>query len=143
MRQTALGGGGRKLCETVMVSIDRFHLEAMSGQIECVTPGSASDIERTAFREAVELLGDKARRHRVGGLSMVGGAWPVELHTNGPRLLCNRRCQFPKPKAYAADRKVCEEQGEYLVAEGFQKGADFLAPKFDDPLCHLSVINRI
>ena len=74
---------------------------------------------------------------------MVGGAWPVELHTDGPRRLCNRRRQFPKPKAYAADRKVCEEQGQYLLTEGLQKGADFLAPKFDNPLRDLSVINRV
>src|SRR6476659_8316734 len=143
MWETPLGGGGRKLCETFVVSIDRFNLESMSGQIECMTPVSASDIERTAFRETVELLGDKAGRHRIGGLSMMGGAWPVELHTDGPRLLCNRRCQFPKPKAYAADRKVCEEEGQYLLAEGFQQGADFLVPKFDDPLRNLSVINRV
>ena len=60
MWEPSLGGGDRKLCEAFMVSIDRFDLESMSGQVECVTTGSASDIERTAFREAVQLLGDKA-----------------------------------------------------------------------------------
>src|SRR6476469_4360161 len=59
MWEAPLGGRSRKLCEIFVVSIDRLDLESMSGQIEGMTSISAGDIERTPFREAVELLGDK------------------------------------------------------------------------------------
>src|SRR6476659_1676113 len=82
MWEAPLDGSGRKLCETFVVSIDRFDLESMSSQVERMTPVSTSDIARTAFRDAVDPPGDKARRHRIDGLSMVGSAWPVELHAD-------------------------------------------------------------
>ena len=108
-----------------------------------MTPAPGGDIKRQAFRQAVELLGDKAGRYGIGGLSMVDGAWPVELHADRPGPLCDWRRQFTQPKAYTADRKLGKQQGEDLFAQGFQKGADFLASNFDDPLGDLRIIDGI
>src|SRR5689334_9223175 len=114
-----LGGSCRKSGQAFVVTVDGLDLESVDSQMQRMAPCAAGHIERAAFWQPVQLLGDEARRDRVDCLRMMRGAGPIQLDSYGTYLLRHGRSQLTHPQPCTSHGKLKEQHREHFFGEGF------------------------
>src|ERR1051325_1481299 len=57
--------------------------------------------------------------------------------------MLQRRRKLPYPNLGPFNGEFCKEQSEEPFRECFQQGRRLCCPNFDDPICHLRIVDRV
>lgn len=136
-------GDGRKLCEGLFITIDRFDLIAQRGEEQCVPPGAGGHIEDFAFGKAMKLLSEKPGRWRIGVDNLLREPCPLNADPDGAGYEGNRGMQFPQPQFDTTDREFVEECDQETFRQRFQEPRLLQGSNIDDTLSHFRIVDRV
>ena len=134
---------GSELRHGLFIAIHRIDLKAVRGQIERVAPAPAATSSALPFGKRWNCCVRNEKALESACCIWCARRARSTLHAYRSGHMLERRRQLSQPNLGPIDGEFREKHGEELFRECFQQRTVLCCADFDDPFCHLCIVDRV